>query len=122
MKLARLFSLLLGLTACQADCTLIGCFNGLEIEVANPPAGPLTVQALASGGPSSSLYTSTCPGTVGCVNTVHFTDFVPRQVRVTVTTVEGTREFTVSPVYRTIYPNGKDCGSPCQFAHEVVSW
>ena len=122
MKLVRALAVIPFLVACDVDCTLIGCFNGLTIEVLNAPPGPLTVQAVAGGGPSSSVYTSSCPGSTNCGNTVYFQDFLPRDVRLTITTTAGTREVLVRPRYTTVYPNGKHCGGACQSGREVVTW
>jgi hypothetical protein len=122
MKFVRALAVIPFLVACDVGCNLVGCFNGLTIEVLNAPPGPLTVQAIANGGPSSSVYTSSCPGTVNCTNTVYFQDFLPRNVRLTITTSAGTRDVSVSPRYSTVYPNGKRCGGACQSAREVVTW
>ena len=112
----------LAVAGCQSStvCTLIGCLNGLWVEIQNAPAGPITVQA--SEGTSGSVHTEACPGTSGCTNKLFFREFSPNQVRLTITTTGGTREQVAVPTYETSQPNGPKCGPTCRSGTVRIVW
>jgi len=112
----------LAVVACESStvCTLIGCLNGLTVEIQNAPAGPITVQAIE--GASGSVHTATCPGTSGCTNKLFFPEFLPSQARLTITTTVGTREQVVTPTYETRQPNGPKCEPTCRGGTARVVW
>ena len=102
-------------------CTLIGCLNGLTVEIQNAPAGPITVRASTEDA-SGSVYTATCPGTSGCTNKLFFPEFAPSRAQLTITTTAGTREQVVTPTYETSQPNGPKCGPTCRSGTARVVW
>jgi hypothetical protein len=113
----------LAVVGCESStvCTLIGCLDGLTVEIQNAPAGPITVQATVEGA-SGSVHTVTCPGTSGCTNKFFFSEFTPSQTRLTITTTAGTREQVVTPTYETFQPNGPKCGPTCRGGTARVVW
>lgn len=124
-SIGRLIALLAAAfaVACEYStaCTLIGCFNGLSVEIQNAPPGPITVDASVPGS-SGTVHTATCPDTLGCTNTVLFREFTPSQVRLTITTTAGTRQQDVTPTYTTSQPNGSKCGPTCRSSTVRITW
>jgi hypothetical protein len=108
-------SLVLLLSSCSdvgQVCTLIGCYDGLSVTLASPPATPFRVEAYVQVG-LGSRYTQTCNATP-CY--VFFPGFTPPAVRIDV--IAGvdtvTREFT--PAYVLSRPNGPQCDPECRNA------
>ena len=123
MRLILALVAALAVAGCEYStvCTLIGCLNGLTVEIQNAPAGPITVQATVEGT-SGNVHTATCPGTSGCTNRLFFPEFAPSQAHLTITTTAGSRELVVSPTYTTSQPNGPKCAPTCRSGTVRVVW
>lgn len=109
------FALLLALTACgggeeSGPCTLIACFHGLLVTVANPPAEPYRIEATAAGETTAQVQNCATGGQ--CF--ILFNNFFPDRVTINlVVTASGNvaRTADVSPSYATQQPNGPGCGT-----------
>lgn len=97
-------------------CTLIGCDNGLSVQLSGTPAGAYRVEAIADGADPVALECGagqTCPP-------VFFPGLQAAHVTIRVTTSAGTRSQAFTPDYRDLYPNGRDCGAVCKQATVTV--
>jgi hypothetical protein len=106
----------------SCGCNLVGCLTGLSVEVTNAPAGPITVEAHASGAANNAVYTASCPSSTGCVNTVYFPDFTPTRVQLKITTTAGTRTTEAFPKYTRQQPNGENCSPTCYVSDVQFTW
>ena len=113
-----LLAALVALAACgggdeeekNGPCTLIACFHGLLVTVANPPMEPYRVEALAAG--QTTPQVRDCSSGGSCF--ILFSDFFPDSVTVQIVlTASGTvvRNTGASPNYVTRQPNGPRCGT-----------
>lgn len=124
-----LTSCLLGTASCglfspgPQACTLIGCLNGITVELEALPTGPFKVELLltSTGAPNNPTYEYECTSGTNCRQSIHFPELLPGYVRVRVTTATGVRttEF-VDVEYVLSYPNGRACPPPCRNATVVV--
>jgi hypothetical protein len=112
-------ALLLLANGCQGACTLIGCTNGLIIQLSADPKANFRVEVRASMGLSANVYE--CNNGVNCGGFVFFQDYYPETAIIKVITPSGTREVTVTPEYKESFPNGKGCGSACRSATVPVA-
>ncbi|HET7274637.1 MAG TPA: hypothetical protein VFI91_05630 [Longimicrobiaceae bacterium] len=117
--------LLMGITACTNNtppppstvCTLIGCENGLAVEIAGERTGAVDV-TVETAGQDARTFECADPNQP-CRN--FFGGFMPSEVTVTVRASDGsvsTESFT--PTYETTYPNGPDCPPGCEQATVTV--
>ena len=108
----RVFSMALCLaaTACgggAVECPALPCpQTGLTITLTNPPSGPYRVEALAPG--DSAPHAQDCSGSGPCF--IHFTNYEPAEVRITVISASGSTTFDATPFYSTSFPFGPECG------------
>ena len=121
LVIVALFAFTLACDRTTTACTLIGCVNDLTVVIQNAPPGPITVQATPVGTPDT-VHTATCPGETGCTNTVHFVQFAPVHVHLTVTTTAGTRRWDVRPSFHTSQPNGPGCPDICRYGTVRLMW
>jgi hypothetical protein len=107
----------LGLAGCSGDvynsaCTLIGCEDGLAIDVqgAVPASYTVTLEA-----PDGAPRVFECGPTRFC-QPLFVAEFMPEtvEVRVQAEGVDFTAEFT--PTYSVSRPNGPDCPPECRQA------
>ena len=114
-RLLSLAVVSLALTGCEAEsfrvCTLIGCNDGLTVQVTNAPAGPYRIEAYVSSG--LPRYGQDCPGGP-CI--VFFPDFTPADVFIQVITPPDTSTHHVQPMYTLTRPNGPGCDPECRQA------
>lgn len=93
-------------------CTLIGCYDGLNVVFDREPAGPYTVEAIVPNDPTRYVVectANTCPP-------VTFPELMAERVTIRVTTAAGTRTQEFQPNYENQYPNGRRCGAACRNA------
>ena len=111
---AAVIALGISLTSCCAvntACTLIGCDDGLVVEVeGNLPPG-VSVEAVAGDG---ERRVKECAQGTFCV--VVFEGFHPNEVTVSATTGERAVTVTVEPEYAELRPNGRCCPPTCRTA------
>ena len=100
------------------SCTLIGCENGLAVQLGGAPAGPVRVEAWSEL--RLPVQVQECAADQPCTG-VFFPGFAGQNVTVRVTTSAGvkTQEFT-GVDYETLYPNGRRCGGACEQASLTV--
>lgn len=100
------------------SCTLIGCENGLAVQLAGMQTGPVRVEAWSEL--RTAVQVQECAAGQPCPG-VFFRDFQGEDVTVRVTTAAGvrTQEFT-GVEYETLYPNGRRCGGACEQASVTV--
>ena len=95
-------------------CTLIGCYDGLVVELPASTVGPVRVEAWSELRIAPQIFE--CVAGEVCQYAV-FPDFQGQNVTVRVTTDAGvhTQEFT-GVEYEPQYPNGRRCGAVCEQA------
>lgn len=96
-------------------CTLIGCVNGLTLELRGNLPDTYTVTARAG----TVVRTRECSTAQPCGQIV-FEDFNPNTVTIEVTSAAGTVRREVTPEYRESRPNGPNCPPVCRQATVAV--
>ena len=99
-------------------CTLIGCSDGLNVEVQGVMSD-VSVEATSATGetrtaPCQAFSDSTC--------WVHFDDFVPDEVTIRVADGDNQVSVTTKPAYESLQPNGPDCPPTCRQATVVIGF
>jgi hypothetical protein len=91
------------------DCTLIGCMNGLSIELTDIPPGPLKLEVVLPGGETQIMTCAqhTCPPYF------FVPDVRPDEVTLRVITDAGIRTETMRPQWSRTQPNGRGCDPVC---------
>lgn len=97
-------------------CTLIGCNNGLAVEVSSSLQQSLTVTVQAG---AQVLHTFQCDAGQPCRAFVD--NQTPEEVTVHVQTAQGTVSKTYRPEYKLNRPNGPDCPPECRQATVTVN-
>lgn len=94
-------------------CTLIGCDDGLAVEIAGDRDGPVQIRVEA---PDQETRTFECSdASVRCGTFLG--GFTPSEVTVVVIDAGGQETArTLTPTYETTYPNGPDCPPGCEQA------
>jgi hypothetical protein len=100
----------------MGPCTLIGCFDGLNVRFTSQPAGAFRVEAILPGDATPRVFD--CPS--GLCDPVVFPDLMPERVTIRVTTAAGTRSQEFTPKYEAQYPNGRRCGAACRNATVTI--
>jgi hypothetical protein len=105
--------------ACGTEpCTLIGCYDGLVIEL---PASMVAPVRVAIDLPDGTRQEQVCPGSLGCSRTFFFTDVSASSVVVHVS-VGDAPVYTVARdlEYESVYPNGPGCDPGCRVARVQI--
>ena len=105
--------------ACGTEpCTLIGCYDGLVIELPGSIVDPVRV---AIDLPDGTRREQVCPGSPGCSRTFFFTDVSASSVVVHVS-VGDAPVYTVARdlEYEAVYPNGPGCDPGCRVARVQI--
>jgi hypothetical protein len=102
----------------QRACTMIGCEDGLAVEIDGTPQGAYRVEARA---PGESPRVRECASPAAC-GQIFFAGFLPEEVTVVVTAGDATSSRTVRPQVETVRPNGPDCPPTCRQARVTVPW
>ncbi len=111
----------LALNACNYGCTLIGCADGLRVNLASMPVGAFQVELFVDGVLQPAPPEATCDGVTQCSQSITFQTRATNKVSVHVTTVAGTRITNLAPVsYAKSQPNGKGCDPTCYNAAATV--
>lgn len=100
-------------------CTQIGCDSGLTVQLDQVPTGAFTVEVLPEEPQEHPVvYRVECAGSAApCGARVFFPGLVLERARVRVTTTLGTVTHDATDViYRTSYPNGRQCTPACRQA------
>jgi hypothetical protein len=100
-------------TPTGAACTLIGCSDGLTVEVHATSGMRVEVKASAAG---DEMRTGTCTVLPSGTCTVRFDDFKPESVSLVVSSEGQPATVTVTPTYEVVQPNGPDCPPACHQA------
>jgi hypothetical protein len=99
-------------------CTLIGCEDGLMVNLEGTPPGAYRVEAWSEIKVNPRVFE--CGAGETC-QPVFFPLFTGENVTVRVTTAAGTRTLKFTGVeYESLYPNGRRCGAACQQASVTV--
>ena len=98
------------LSACDHGCTLIGCSDGLVVQLEGVDVESWTPTAEAPGGETRVVE---CSDASACADFVHLEGFTPEEV--TIRWEAGDRVVAVglAPSYRRYRPNGEDCPPEC---------
>jgi hypothetical protein len=97
-------------------CTLIGCENGLSVQLSRPPVGAFRVEATLPNDPA--VLAIDCTNATSCL--LMFPDLVAERVTLRLTTAEGTITQEFQPRYEDLYPNGRRCGPACRQATVTI--
>ena len=100
----------------EVACTMIGCENGLSIEVNGTLPFPYKVHVRAGG---ETLHSFDCAANEPC--TAFVANHTPREVTIAVETPQGEVSNTYVPEYRTSRPNGPNCPPECRQARIQVN-
>ena len=97
-------------------CTLIGCSDGLNVEVQGVTSD-VSVEVTSAAGetrtaPCQAFNESTC--------WVHFDDFVPEEATIRVADGSNQVSVTTIPAYESLQPNGPDCPPTCRQATVIL--
>jgi len=98
------------LTSC-GDCTLVGCLDGLEVQLDQRPTTAFRVEATSPDAGDQAVECAS-PGTCG----VFFNAYRPTIV--TLRVIRGADTVTtanVRPVYERLRPNGAGCPGDCRY-------
>lgn len=100
-------------------CTLIGCHDGLMVQLSTVPTGAYRVEAWSELRKTPQVFEcaagQTCPP-------IMFPDFEGEDVTVRVTTAADARTQVFENVeYEALYPNGRRCGAACSQATVTVT-
>lgn len=112
VRIFAMMSTLLLAGACRLNeaCTLIGCNDGLSVQLEGAPPGPWTISVSAQG----VTHAKDCPAGGNCGGMMFFEEFEPSVVNVTVTRETNTVTYNnLVPTQRTVQPNGPHCGPSC---------
>jgi hypothetical protein len=95
-------------------CTLIGCHDGLAVQLSTMPTGAYRVEAWSEVRTTPQVFE--CAAGQTCLPVI-FPDFEGEDVTVRVTTAAGVRTQSFAGVaYEPLYPNGRLCGAACEQA------
>jgi hypothetical protein len=103
-----------GLVTDEDACTLIGCGNGLHVELEGATDGPVRVVVTL---PDGTKLEERCDGAARCLSGIVFEDVTATSVVIDV--YLGSDEpvrFAEQLTYDQYFPNGEDCGPPCRLA------
>jgi hypothetical protein len=99
----------------QRICTLIGCNDGLNVQVSSlAQSATVTVRA-----GNQVIGTFRCDPGNPCQSFIQ--DQTPNAVNVTVEVSGGTVNRNYTPEYRTVTPNGEGCPPACRQATVTVA-
>lgn len=109
------------LTISGCGCSLIGCADGLRVQLAAMPAGAFQVELLVSGVVQPAPPEATCDGASTCFQTINFQTRASDNVGVRVSTTAGVLMVNLPRItYETSRPNGKGCEPTCYNASVTV--
>jgi len=110
---------LLAISGC--GCNLIGCADGLRVQLATMPVGAFQVELLVSGAVQPAPAEATCDGVKPCFQTITFQTRARDNVSVRVSTASGERVTNLPRIsYDASRPNGKGCDPVCYNASVTV--
>ncbi len=106
-------------------CTLMGCFNGLEITLMPEPPQQYTVRLTTSTGETRSVtctpgkYEAHFPGSASTPyicgeGQVTFIEFTPQEVTIDIAWQGGSFSTSSDPTYESFKPNGPGCDPECR--------
>lgn len=129
--LTALFLLASGCDGITETCALVDCSPGLIVQVRGTLPDTFTISVIPGSSPQFA-WTVQCATTSGgptplttvyreiCLQGLIFGDFMPAAVRVQVHARGVDREWLFTPEYKTVYPNGRNCGPACRTATVVA--
>jgi hypothetical protein len=103
------------LASCEAifsprACTLIGCTDGLSVQLVDLPVGAYALEVLLPGG---EIRTFECAQASACPAQLFFPGVAAEEITLRMTTEAGVRTETRRPVYSKLRPNGRGCPPVC---------
>ena len=122
--MSRIMAVALVVAACASEpdvepqriCTLIGCNNGLAVEVNSSLAQSFTVNVQTG---TQVIHTFRCDPGQPCRAFIE--NQTPEEVTVHLQTGQGTVSRSYRPEYRMNRPNGPDCPPACRQATVTVN-
>lgn len=91
-------------------CTLIGCTDGLGVQLVDLPAGGYVLEVVLPGG---ATHTQECTHETHCPTQVFFEGVTAEEFTLRLTTAAGTRSEQQRAVYSRHRPNGRGCPPVC---------
>lgn len=99
-------------------CTMIGCENGVTVQLAGAPAIPFSVELTPLGGAATIKE---CVTAQACGTDLFFQGVSADSVTVKVTSPAGESVTRAKAEYATTRPNGPQCDPECRQARVSVS-
>lgn len=99
-------------------CTLIGCTDGVAVELETVPQAPFSVEVTPLPGGAATI--KECAAAEACGRTLFFEEVRADSVEVKVTSAAGTRSVRARLSYATTRPNGPQCDPECRQARVAV--
>jgi hypothetical protein len=95
-------------------CTMIGCEDGVAVELETVPQAPFSVEVTPLPGGAATI--KECATAEACGATLFFEEVRADSISVKVTSAAGTRTVGVRISYSTSRPNGPQCAPSCRQA------
>jgi hypothetical protein len=92
------------------SCTLIGCSDGLSVQLVDLPPGAYTLEVVLTGG---ETHTVECAQASDCPTHVFFPGVTAEELTLRLTTTTGSRVEVHPVVYTRQQPNGRSCPPVC---------
>jgi len=106
---------LVSVQAC--GCNLVGCADGLLVQLPTQLNAPYRVELLVAGELQPAPAEATCSEGAPCYRDIMFRAYPTERVVVRVTTPLGTRDTAIPQIrYSTSRPNGRGCEPTCRNA------
>lgn len=98
-------------------CTLIGCTDGLTVQIEGMLPTTFVLEAVAPVGPPVIVE---CPDSALCGSNIFLEGFTPEEVTIRLSFDSDSVSETFNPFYETYQPNGPDCPPECLVASVTV--
>ncbi len=98
-------------------CTLIGCTDGLTVQIEGTLPTAFVLEAVAPAGPPVIVE---CPDSALCGSNIFLEGFTPEEVTIRLSFDSDSVSETFNPFYETYLPNGPDCPPECLVASVTV--
>jgi hypothetical protein len=99
-------------------CTMIGCENGVTVQLASVPAVPFSVELTPTGGAPTIKE---CTAATACGSELFFAGVSADSVTVKVTSPAGESVTRAKAEYAVTRPNGPQCDPECRQARVTAT-
>lgn len=114
-RIVLCLGVLVSVQAC--GCDLVGCTDGLRVQLPAQLNAPYRVELLVAGERQLAPPEATCTDAAPCYHDIMFRTTPTERVVVRVTTPLGVRDTAIPRIkYSTSHPNGSRCEPTCRGA------